>query len=91
MTDSRRRIGAVVPEDIRAIPRPILSLFGGISAKTSDLALLGIRLIRCPPRRWHWSDRSRRCQRPRTCSNVRFLGKKPYEQIPHYGRCSMWP
>lgn len=76
-----------VPEDIGAIRRPILGFFGDISAKTSDLALLEHTARSLPEASLVLvGSISADVSRLRTCSNVYFLGKKPYEQIPHYGK-----
>jgi len=74
------------PQDMAGIPRPIIGFFGDISDKTSDMALLAhlagmlqdMSLVFVGPV-------SADVSRLRGCSNVHFLGQKPYEQIPLYG------
>ncbi len=76
----------VVPEDIAGIPRPIVGFFGDISNKTMDVELLestarsldDMSFVIIGPVSADVSGL-------RNCSNVHFLGQKPYRQIPHYG------
>jgi glycosyltransferase involved in cell wall biosynthesis len=76
-----------IPEDIARVPRPIIGWFGDMSDKTSDIALLAYAVKKLP-------DLSFVCVGPistdvsrlRQCANVYFLGPKPYEQVPFYGK-----
>jgi glycosyltransferase involved in cell wall biosynthesis len=76
-----------IPEDIANVRRPIIGFFGDISDKTFDLALLefaaeklpGISFVLVGPV-------SADVTRLKRFENVYFLGSKPYEQIPFYGK-----
>ena len=76
-----------VPEDIAAIPKPIVGYYGAIDEKVCDFKLLehiaktlpDISLVLIGPIS---SDVSNL----KAYENIFFLGHKPYEQIPHYGK-----
>lgn len=79
--------GCVEPADIAAIEHPRVGFFGGIDSHTFDPELL-LSVAAAMPR-MHFAlvgacsiDASRLSALP----NVHFLGQKPYEQIPAYGR-----
>jgi len=63
-----------VPNDIRYIKKPIVGFFGGIDDHTSDIELF-------------IGKASTDCSRLMARDNVWLLGQRPYEQIPHYGKC----
>lgn len=76
-----------IPEDIANIPRPIVGFFGDISDKTSDLVLLEFAAEKLRDMSFVFvgpvsADVSRLKELP----NVHFLGQKPYNQIPSYGK-----
>lgn len=76
-----------VPEDIAKIPRPIIGFFGDVSDKTSDLSLLKFVAEKLPDMSFVFVgsisvDVSCLTQ----LRNVHFLGQKPYEQVPFYGK-----
>jgi glycosyltransferase involved in cell wall biosynthesis len=76
-----------IPDDIRSIPRPILGFFGDISDKTSDISLLEHTARSLPNASLVLiGSVSADVTELRSYSNVYFLGKKPYEEIPHYGK-----
>ncbi len=75
------------PEDIAKIARPIVGFFGDVSDKTSDLALVEFAAMQLPDSSFVFvgpvsADVSTLMQLP----NVHFLGQKPYEQVPYYGK-----
>jgi glycosyltransferase involved in cell wall biosynthesis len=76
-----------VPEDIVKIPRPIIGFFGDISDKTSDLRLLEYAAKKLPNMSFVFvGPISASVSGLRACENVHFLGQKPYELIPFYGK-----
>jgi len=76
-----------VPEDIAKIPRPIIGWFGDMSDKTSDLALVEYAAKRLPDMSFVFvGPISADVSRLRQYTNVYFLGPKPYEQVPFYGK-----
>ncbi|UCG48212.1 MAG: glycosyltransferase [Phycisphaerales bacterium] len=76
------------PSDIAGIPGPIIGFYGGFAEHTTDIALLekladmladkSFLLVGQP---------SPQCDALREKKNVWMLGQRPYEQIPHYGKC----
>ena len=76
-----------IPDDIAAIPRPIVGYFGDINEDACDLLLLeyvarklpDISLLLIGPI-------SADVRSLRAYENVFFLGQKPYYQIPFYGK-----
>lgn len=77
-----------LPHDIIDIPRPIVGFYGAFGKHTTDINLLEkvVDLL---------SDMSfvfvgptlPECAGLIAKKNVWMLGQKPYEQIPHYGKC----
>jgi len=75
------------PEDIAVIPRPRIGFFGDISDKTLDLELLAATATKLPSFSFVLvGPVSADVGLLRGLSNVHFLGQKPYEQIPFYGK-----
>lgn len=77
-----------IPEDMAGVDRPIAGFFGGIDSHTSDIPFLE-KLVRLLP---EFSfvfvgSASSNVDGLLANRNVRMLGQKPYEQIPHYGKC----
>jgi glycosyltransferase involved in cell wall biosynthesis len=76
-----------VPEDIAKIPRPIIGFFGDITEDYCDFSLLehtakilpNMSLVIVGPISSDVSNLQ-------GYKNVFFLGQKPYEEIPHYGK-----
>jgi glycosyltransferase involved in cell wall biosynthesis len=76
-----------IPEDITRIVKPIVGFFGDISTEACDFALIeraaealpDISLVLIGPVSSDVSSLRRH-------SNIFFLGQKPYEEIPHYGK-----
>lgn len=75
------------PEEMRRIGRPIVGFFGDIEDHLLDADLVekvvdllpGMNFVFIGKKLGDWSRLECR-------TNVRFLGQKPYEQIPHYGK-----
>ncbi len=77
-----------IPSDIRDINRPIVGFFGGIDDHTSDINFVEGVVNLLPEMSFAFVGKaSSDCSRLTTKKNVRMLGQKPYEQIPHYGKC----
>ncbi|MCX5638268.1 MAG: glycosyltransferase, partial [Planctomycetota bacterium] len=76
------------PEDIVDVARPIVGFFGGIDDHTSDIGFVEKVVDLLPEMSFVFVGRaSSDCSRLMSKKNVRMLGQKPYEQIPHYGKC----
>lgn len=76
-----------IPEDMAAIPKPIIGFFGDISNKTLDMALLEFVADRLPDMSLVLvGPISADVSRLKRLGNVHFLGQKPYDQIPFYGK-----
>lgn len=76
-----------IPEDIARIPRPIIGFFGDISDKTSDMALLEFAAEKLPNMSFVFVGTiSADISSLMRFRNVHFLGPKPYEQVPLYGK-----
>ncbi len=77
-----------IPSDIRDIDRPIVGFFGGIDDHTSDIDLVKKVIDLLPEMSFVFiGNSSIDCGELLSKKNVRMLGQKPYEQIPHYGKC----
>jgi len=77
-----------VPNDIRDIKRPIVGFFGGIDGHTSDIELVKEVVDLLPEMSFVFVGKaSSNCAGLLAKNNVTMLGQKPYEQIPHYGKC----
>jgi glycosyltransferase involved in cell wall biosynthesis len=76
------------PEDIAHVPRPIIGFFGGIDNHSSDIPFVE-KLIDLMP----WMSfvfvgkASSDVSTLRSRKNIWLLGQKPYEMVPHYGKC----
>jgi glycosyltransferase involved in cell wall biosynthesis len=81
-----------IPADLAAIPRPRLAYVGVLSDFKIDLELVEHAVAQRPD--WHVvfigdereGQNSSAIARLKTCSNVHFLGWKPYAQLPSYLR-----
>jgi len=76
------------PKDIACIRKPIVGFFGGIDDHTSDIPFVEKVVDLLPQMSFVFvgsalSDITSLQKR----KNVWMLGQKPYEQIPHYGKC----
>ncbi|HUW19284.1 MAG TPA: glycosyltransferase [Sedimentisphaerales bacterium] len=76
-----------LPEEIKGIPKPVVGFFGAIDSHTSDIALLEKVVGLLPKISFVLiGDTSVDCSKLKLHKNVWMLGRKPYEQIPHYGK-----
>ena len=72
------------PEDIAAIPRPVLG-YAGAADYVMDTALIEEVAKRRPD--WHWVFIGSKSNLVRVSApNVHFLGPKPYAELPRYFR-----
>ncbi len=79
--------GKDTPKDIAKIRHPIIGFFGDISDKTSDLRLLEFAAGKLPDMSFVFvGPVSANVAGLREYTNVHFLGQKPYEMIPLYGK-----
>jgi glycosyltransferase involved in cell wall biosynthesis len=77
-----------IPEDMNNIGHPVVGFFGGIDSHTSDVPFLEELVKLLPECSFVFvGSASSDMDVLRARSNVHFLGQKPYEQIPHYGKC----
>lgn len=77
-----------VPHEMRSVRRPILGLFGGIDDHTSDLPLVTEAARQAGDLTFVFvGSASADVSALRALPNVRLLGQRPYEQMPHYGKC----
>jgi len=82
--------GDGLPEDLAAIPRPIIGYQGNISSYKTDLSLIE-QIARADPG-WSvvlvgpvgWGDPGTDVSRLKALGNVHFLGRKDYDQLPRY-------
>jgi glycosyltransferase involved in cell wall biosynthesis len=76
-----------VPADIAAIPRPIIGYFGDICDKTFDFELMCHLAMKLPQMSFVLiGPLSSDVNCLKKFRNVRILGQKRYEDIPHYGK-----
>ncbi|MCK4789968.1 MAG: hypothetical protein KAV87_39885 [Desulfobacteraceae bacterium] len=76
-----------VPEDIAIIPKPVIGFFGNITEDVCDFHLLeytaktlpDMSIVLVGPISSDVSNLKKH-------KNIFFLGPKPYEEIPHYGK-----
>ncbi|MBN2457232.1 MAG: glycosyltransferase [Sedimentisphaerales bacterium] len=77
-----------VPDEMREMKKPIVGFFGGIDDHTSDIGLLEkVTELLGEITFAFVGNASSDCSQLSSKDNVLMLGKKPYEQIPHYGKC----
>jgi len=76
------------PEDIAEIPKPIVGFFGEIADYTVDIGFIEKVIDYLPGKSFVFvGETSADCSGLVAKENVWLLGKKPYEEIPHYGKC----
>ncbi len=76
------------PEDIAEIPKPIVGFFGEIADYTVDIGFIEKVTDYLPGKSFVFiGETSADCSGLAAKENVWMLGKKPYEEIPHYGKC----
>ncbi len=77
-----------IPTDIRDIKGPIVGFFGGIDNHTTDIDVVEKVVELLPEMNFVFvGSSSIDCRELLAKKNVKMLGQKPYEQIPHYGKC----
>ncbi|MCK4913614.1 MAG: glycosyltransferase [Planctomycetes bacterium] len=77
-----------VPDEMKEIKKPVVGFFGGIDSHTFDLALIEKVVGLLSEMSFVFvGNASSDCSGLSAKNNVIMLGKKPYEQIPHYGKC----
>jgi len=77
-----------VPSDIAGIKKPIVGYFGGLADHKVDLQLTEQLTKLLPDFSFVFvGDVPQNFRDKLDRENVWILGKKPYEQIPHYGKC----
>jgi glycosyltransferase involved in cell wall biosynthesis len=77
-----------IPSDIRDINKPIVGFFGGIDDHTFDIELIKRVVDLLPEKNFVFiGNTSIDCKELLVKKNAEMLGQKPYEQIPHYGKC----
>lgn len=76
------------PSDMADIPRPIIGFYGGFAEHTTDISLLKKVADLLPNKSFVFVGQlSQECAGLKAKKNVWMLGQRPYEQIPHYGKC----
>jgi len=86
MFASAENVGTT-PPDMRNIKRPIAGFFGAIDSHTTDIDFLTRVVDLLGDISFVFVGKpSVDCSRLRSRLNVHLLGRKPYEQIPHYGK-----
>ena len=77
-----------VPNEVRNISKPVVGFFGGIDDHTSDIPFMKKVVELLPEMSFLFiGNASSDCSGLVSNQNVRMLGQRPYEQIPHYGKC----
>jgi glycosyltransferase involved in cell wall biosynthesis len=77
-----------IPADMVDIKKPIIGYFGGIADHKVDIELVQKLTTLLPEFSFVFvGDAPKDCCDNLAYANVRLLGQKPYEQIPHYGKC----
>jgi len=77
-----------IPDDIKCIQKPIVGYFGGVADHKVDVELIRKLVKLLPELSFVFvGEVPRNYRELLTGKNVWFLGQKPYEQIPHYGKC----
>jgi glycosyltransferase involved in cell wall biosynthesis len=76
-----------IPADIANVKRPIVGFFGGIHDHIFDVDFVEKVINMLPKMSFVFvGSASSDCSHLLTKDNVRMLGQKSYEQIPHYGK-----
>ena len=77
-----------IPADIANVPKPIVGFFGQIEEHTVDIGFLEKVIDYLPKISFVFiGGIDADCSGLLAKKNVWMLGQKPYEQIPHYGKC----
>ncbi len=77
-----------IPDDMKGIAKPVVGFFGDIDEQTTDTEMID-RITELLPRMnfVFLGKASVDCSGILSKKNVWMLGHKPYEQVPHYGKC----
>jgi glycosyltransferase involved in cell wall biosynthesis len=76
------------PKDMAGIAKPIVGFFGAIDDHTSDIPFMEKVIDLLPQMSFVFiGEASSDVAGLQKRKNVWLLGKKPYEQVPHYGKC----
>lgn len=79
---------STVPDDMKGIERPVVGFFGDIDSQTTDMELMEKLMELLPQMNFVFVGKATvDCSALASRKNVHMLGYKPYEQIPHYGKC----
>lgn len=77
-----------VPKEMREMKRPVVGFFGEIEDHTCDVGFIEKLVELMPEISFVFIGKAMAdCSGLMGRKNVWMLGKKPYEQIPHYGKC----
>jgi glycosyltransferase involved in cell wall biosynthesis len=77
-----------IPEDMSNIRHPVAGYFGGIDSHTSDVPFLEKLVTLVPEYSFVFvGSASSDVNGLLKSGNIRMLGQKVYEQVPHYGKC----
>jgi glycosyltransferase involved in cell wall biosynthesis len=77
-----------IPDDMKGIKGPVVGFFGAIDSHTSDIDFVEKVIDWLPEASFVFvGNASADCSGIMSRDNVWMLGQKPYEQIPHYGKC----
>jgi len=76
-----------IPDDIAHIPRPIAGFFGDLNREWCNLSLLEYAVNQLPKVSFVLvGPVSSDVSNLQKYKNIYFLGRKPYSEIPHYGK-----
>ncbi len=77
-----------VPPELADLPRPIVGFFGGIDAHTFDIELAARVVELCPELTFVFVGNASLDIGPLARHpHVHLISQRPFEQIPHYGKC----
>jgi glycosyltransferase involved in cell wall biosynthesis len=77
-----------IPPEMRSVRRPVAGFYGGIDRHTVDLRLLEHIVAALPDVTFVFIGKaSVDCTPLLRRPNVVMIDQRPYEQIPHYGKC----
>jgi glycosyltransferase involved in cell wall biosynthesis len=77
-----------MPEELKEMPHPIVGYFGDIDAHTVDLDLVQRVAALLPGFTFVFVGTSTVATNGlKARANVRLIPRRPYDQVPHYGKC----
>ncbi len=77
-----------IPPELRDLPRPLVGFWGGIDSHTFDIPLMARVVEQLPQVTFVFiGNPSIDCTPLKRYRHVVMIGQRPYEQIPHYGKC----